>query len=32
MGKSVNTPLLKYPGWATAAVMAVAAVGMLITA
>src|ERR1700676_3427642 len=31
MGKQVNTPLLKYLGWATFAVMTAAAVGMLIT-
>jgi NRAMP (natural resistance-associated macrophage protein)-like metal ion transporter len=31
MGEHVNTPLLKWLGWATAAVMAGAAVAMLIT-
>jgi NRAMP (natural resistance-associated macrophage protein)-like metal ion transporter len=32
MGKRVNSPLLKYLGWATFAVMTAAALGMLITA
>ena len=31
MGKRVNSPLLKYLGWATFAVMTAAAVGMIIT-
>jgi len=31
MGKRVNSPLLRYLGWATFAIMAVAAVGMIIT-
>jgi NRAMP (natural resistance-associated macrophage protein)-like metal ion transporter len=31
MGKRANTPLLKYFGWATFAVMSAAAVGMLVT-
>jgi NRAMP (natural resistance-associated macrophage protein)-like metal ion transporter len=31
MGKRVNSPLLKYLGWATFAVMTAAAVGMLLT-
>ncbi len=31
MGKCVNTPLLRYLGWVTFAVMTAAAVGMLIT-
>jgi Mn2+/Fe2+ NRAMP family transporter len=31
MGKRVNSPLLKYLGWATFGVMTAAAVGMLIT-
>jgi Mn2+/Fe2+ NRAMP family transporter len=32
MGKRVNSPLLRYLGWATLAVMTAAAVGMIITA
>jgi Mn2+/Fe2+ NRAMP family transporter len=31
MGKCVNSPLLKYLGWATLAVMVAAALGMLVT-
>ena len=31
MGKYVNTPLLRYLGWATFAVMTAAAIGMIIT-
>jgi Mn2+/Fe2+ NRAMP family transporter len=31
MGKRVNSPLLRYLGWATFGVMTAAAVGMLIT-
>jgi NRAMP (natural resistance-associated macrophage protein)-like metal ion transporter len=31
MGKCVNSPLLKYLGWATFAVMTAAAIGMLVT-
>jgi hypothetical protein len=31
MGKRVNPPLLRWLGWATAAVMTAAAVGMLLT-
>jgi hypothetical protein len=31
MGKRVNSPLLRYLGWATFGVMTVAAVGMIIT-
>jgi Mn2+/Fe2+ NRAMP family transporter len=31
MGKRVNSPLLRYLGWATFSVMTAAAVGMLIT-
>jgi len=32
MGKRVNSPLLRYLGWATFAVMTAAAIGMIITA
>ena len=32
MGKRANSPLLKYLGWATFAVMTAAAIGMIITA
>jgi len=32
MGKSKNPPLLKWLGWATAVIMAVAAVAMFVTA
>ena len=32
MGKRVNSPLLRYLGWATFAAMTAAAVGMIITA
>jgi Mn2+/Fe2+ NRAMP family transporter len=32
MGKRVNSPLLRYLGWATFAVMTAAALGMIITA
>jgi len=31
MGKRVNTPLLRYLGWATFGVMSAAAIGMLVT-
>ena len=31
MGQHVNPPLLQYLGWATAAVMTVAAIGMFAT-
>jgi NRAMP (natural resistance-associated macrophage protein)-like metal ion transporter len=31
MGERVNTPLLRYLGWATFAVMSAAAIGMLVT-
>jgi Mn2+/Fe2+ NRAMP family transporter len=31
MGKRVNSPLLKYLGWATFGVMTAAAVAMIIT-
>jgi hypothetical protein len=31
MGEDVNSPVLRYLGWATFAVMAAAAAGMLIT-
>ena len=31
MGKRVNSPLLRYLGWATFVVMTAAAVGMIIT-
>jgi Mn2+/Fe2+ NRAMP family transporter len=31
MGKYVNSPLLRYLGWATFVVMVVSAVGMVVT-
>jgi Mn2+/Fe2+ NRAMP family transporter len=31
MGKRVNSPLLSYLGWATFAIMAAAAVGLIVT-
>ncbi len=31
MGKRVSPPLLRYLGWATAAIMAIAAIGMFLT-
>jgi Mn2+/Fe2+ NRAMP family transporter len=31
MGESTNSPLLKWLGWATAVIMAVAAVAMFVT-